>query len=314
MPALAHRTTLRAAPATLAAATLLRSLTACAPAPTTALDLRASAPTTTPSASPSAIATARATAPPEPSPGPPSRTASTSNVTRLPEGATFSAEQLDSLSDLLREGRAFRHVLLGQMPSERVRDTWMRSRDGQRLTLACEQADHGGNERGSPHPRRWYVVASATFVAVAAEQGQWPTRYRREQLVEIAGAPRTACAGLRDGLEMTCRHTTVQVYGPDAFVPVETRNEDPIRWRPSTRRAMDGVGCQPAGGDPDGFVLGFYDFAMSDPKPPMIFFGDAGRVVERVVFADAAQYNDFREATLGPFDGALPPHLRSPAP
>lgn len=223
----------------------------------------------------------------------------------------LSAEQIHSLTEQLRGRRVFRHLLLGNMPAERERHSWLLSKDGKQLTLTCEQGDPARVESGRPDPMRWFLVASASFVATdLSPGGTWAPHYRREQVAALPRRSPTVCAGVGEQLALTCRVAKLQVFGANAFVPVETRSEAPIRWHPSARRAVTGLSCEATARD---FELTFYDFPKGTPRP-MLFFSDAGPAVERIVYSDAVQYADFREATLAPFDGLLPPHLRNPAP
>jgi hypothetical protein len=219
----------------------------------------------------------------------------------------MTAEQLQALTLELESRRVFRHLTLGNMPV-RARDSWLLSDDSKQLTLTCEREVDEPLETGSPVPKRWFVVASATFAATDVPAGKaWAATYRRAALTRVRDGAGTLCTKLGEELTLDCKPASVQLYGPTAFVPVETRREEPIRWRPSTARAMNGLGCDAKA---DGFRPSFYE-SSSSPKLPMVFFADKKVPVERLVHSDAVQYMGFREAALTPFDGSLPEYLRA---
>ncbi len=260
-------------------------------------------PGTAPPASASTTAEPRSSATPAPSAAPiPSASASASAPVEI------GPEQLQALTTELQSRRVFRHLTLGNMPAERERHSWMLSEDGRHLTLACEQGDPGRVESGSPEPKRWFLAASASFVADAVPAGQaWAPVYRRERIVTLPRIPWTVCGKVGEALAMACSSAKEQLYGAHAFVPVETRREAPIRWQPGTRRAVAGLACEVKAG----VELPFYDFPDSSAGP-MLFFGEKKQPVERLIHSDAVQYAGFREAVLSPFDGSVPPHLRAP--
>ena len=79
------------------------------------------------------------------------------------------------------------------------------------------------------------------------------------------------------------------------------------------RRPVTGLSCRATAGAAGTSPFSFYDFPEDTPRP-MLFFGDRGLGVERVVHSDATQYADFREAVLTPLDAQLPPHLLGASP
>lgn len=216
------------------------------------------------------------------------------------------AEALASLTEKLQSRRVFRHLKLGNMPV-RERTTWLLSDDNRELTLTCEREADGRIESGSPVPKRWFVVATATFVTSEAAAGiAWAANYRRSAVTQVRYAPATLCAALGDALALDCKSAEVRLHSRGAFVPVETRREEPVRWKPSALRAARGLGCDAKA---DGLTSSL-DGVSSTSKQPMLFFSEKTVPVERLVHSDAVQYEGFREATLTSFDGSLPEHLR----
>lgn len=263
----------------------------------------------------SATATASASAIPGPSSAPASTASAPSASTSAAPAASSAAalemspEQLAALDAELRSRRVFRHATLGNMPV-RERNTWLLSEDRKELTLTCELDEDRRIESGSPVPKRWFVVSSSTFSTSDAPTGKaWAASYRRVGSTSVRHAPSTLCAELGEELALDCKPSSVRLYGPTAFVPVETRREQPIRWKPNAARSVSGTGCTASA---DALAESFY-LPSFELEQPMVFFAtDAKLPVERLVHSDAVQYAGFRESTLTPFDGSLPEYLRKP--
>ena len=272
--------------------------------------------TASPPASASAIPTASSTAQTEPP----------------PEAAAFqafSAEQLDSLTADLKSRRVFRHVLLGRMPNHETRETWMLSKDGRQLDLVCEHGVRTPGER-FPEPSRWYVLSTASFVAINPSPAQTgATQYRRDQSgatpkpfpdeerrsYRSSPAGMTACEEIGEELTLSCTPTTLPLLRPNAKMKYTRRNDDSydIRLEPSARRTVTGLSCvfkAPEENNP--FVYYAFPgpgFCPSVDTEPSLFFSNRGPAVERLVYSDSLQYATFREAVLMPFDGELPANL-----
>lgn len=284
------------------AAVLAVVLVGCASAPEPPQDAPRVATTSTiasPLAPIVASSSPSSAAPPEPSP--PS--------SELP--LELSVEQLQALDAELHSRRVFRHLTLGRMPV-RERNTWMLDEARASLTLACERTADGHAESGSPVPEGWFVVSSARFAASDVPAGKtWAASYRRVESTQARNAGRTLCTELGEELSLDCKPATVSLRGPTAFVPAETRREEPVRWKPGNVRVVNGTGCTVESG---AIVLSFYRseyVGSSEPKQPMIFFANDRKLpVERLVHSDALQYQGFRESTLTAFDGSLPEYLR----
>jgi hypothetical protein len=194
-------------------------------------------------------------------------TAAASAVTSpAPLVVPFGAEEIESLVAERKGRRVFRHVLVGQMPSIRERDTWMLSRDGRELTISCEHDDPPLEEvaEHNPEPPRWFLVGSATFVATDLVPGQSvASHYRRERLRVI---PKpidrgvcdhegydsrdcnqlgwTACGDIGEELAISCAPSKLPLLGPNALVQAERSGDGHvIRWQPSARRAVSGLSC-----------------------------------------------------------------------
>jgi hypothetical protein len=220
------------------------------------------------------------------------------------------------LTEQLRTRRVFRHFVLGNMAGT-TRHTWMLDADGRRLTVVCEREDSPVVEAGRPDALRWYVVASASFVAVEVPAGQtWAPIYRREELTWIGGMWRSTCTELGEEITFDCRTAKLHVRRPNAYVPSETGSVAPIVWRPTARRTVDGLGCDVG---PRGDHLSWYDYPYEYPPPvpprPMIFFRGVNEGTEGLVHSDALQYVGFREAAPPvPFDPRLTPLVLNPPP
>jgi len=219
------------------------------------------------------------------------------------------------LAALFQNRRVFRHLTLGNMPDYQERDSWLLSDDGRGLTLVCERGDPGFEaESGRPGPRRWHLVASASFAAMDSPPGQaWAPHYRREQLI-VARAGPTTCVEVGDRLDLACRPNSLDVLQPDAYVPIETPNPDnggSLRWFPSARRHVAGLYCRATSALNPSYEFPFYDLE-APPGQPMLFFADGA--VERVIHSGGLQYSDFREALITPLDARLPPEAPGKVP
>ena len=261
--------------------------------------------TASPPASASAIPTASSTAPTEP---PPAAAAF----------QPYRAEQLEPLTANLKSRRVFRHVLLGDMPHHERRESWMLSKDGRQLDLVCE---HGVETFGDgfPEPSRWYVLSTASFVAINPSPAQsGATQYRRDQSSATPKPFRsspvrmTTCEEIGEELTLSCTPTKLPLLRPNAKMKYTRRNDDSydIRLEPSARRTVTGLSCVVEAPNVDNpfFYYAFpgSGFSPSAETEPSVFFSNRGPAVERVVYSDSLQYATFREAVLTPFDGELP--------
>jgi hypothetical protein len=255
---------------------------------------------------PSAATTVRIAPQPTSAPVARASTAPTADVSPWPIEA--SPEQLSALTAELQNRRVFRYLTLGNKPV-RERNTWLLSEDRSSLTLVCEGEEEGRIESGSPVPKRWFVLSSLTLSASEPPTGtSWVASFRRVGSMQVRYAPQTLCTELGEELTLDCASASIKLHGPAAFVPVETREEEPVRWRPSAVRLVRGLACSARA---DAFEGSVYR-SSAEPKQPMVFFADGKIPVERLVHSGPKDYAGFRESTLTPFDGSLPEYRRTP--
>jgi hypothetical protein len=208
------------------------------------------------------------------------------------------------------------------MPHHERRESWMLSKDGRQLDLVCEHGVRTPNEYGFSEPSRWYVLGSASFVAINPSPAQtWATQYRRDPSGATpkpfrSGAARmTTCEEIGEELTLSCTPTTLPLLRPKATMTYSRTDDDryDIRLEPSVRRTVTGLSCVVKAPNVDNpfFYYAFPDFGfrLSVDTEPSLFFSTRGPAVERVVYSDSLQYATFREAVLTPFDGELPANL-----
>jgi hypothetical protein len=265
-------------------------------------------------------------------PAPATSAVASSATPPTPAAIPFSAEEIAALTTERRSRRVFRHVLVGNMPGVRQRDSWMLSKDGRELTLTCEHADPESMENvaeGNPEPPRWVLVGSASFVAADLVPGQAIASHYQRTGIRVIPKPVdkaycdqrgydwygcsqrswTTCGDIGEELALACTQSKLPLLGPNALVHAEGSGDEGyvISWRPSARRPVTGLSCVVSApqGDPDAFD--YYDFT-DDSAKSTLFFADRP-AVERLVHSSGLHYVGFREAVLKPFDGSLPPYL-----
>lgn len=234
-----------------------------------------SAPRVVPSASPMRLAP---------------RAAPSASAVAAPSATASAAKPLPALTresvvaavKAQKGGAVFRMTLWGMMPEAPARETWLLSRDGQRLVLVCET----GSMTDEHHSGRWRVEAMATFDAAGT------SHFQRVQLLE-AGTRNSLCRTLGE-LTLDCENQTWRIRPTNTSVPSDLDPDASTRWVPAGQTSSPGRACR-LGTSAQGDEPFLYYAAFDHPTgPPRLFFSADKRPIERRVHDDARQYAGYR--------------------